>query len=332
MDLLSIKPHVVSRDLSGYVTYIYGIPKIGKTSLAAQTDGALLLAFEPGYKAIPGIIAQDITSWGKFREALKELKKPEVQATFKTVIVDTVDLAVTFCEKYICSQQGVESIGDLGYGKGFKMVQKELEESFRSIVQMGYALFFIAHSQDKTLTREDGSSYDKAVPTVSPSYNRVIAGMSDVYAYAHKVQSSDGEWNVMLTLRSPDNSAETGCRFKYIASEIPFTYDDLNKAVNDAIDKIAEINGKEAVTDKRETVKINVEPDFDELMVKFQDMVHKLQDAAGDKFATVWAPRIVEITNRHLGKGKKVSDCTREQVEQLECIVNDLESQIADGI
>lgn len=24
IDLLSIKPHVVSRDLSGYVTYIYG--------------------------------------------------------------------------------------------------------------------------------------------------------------------------------------------------------------------------------------------------------------------------------------------------------------------
>ena len=332
MDLLSIKPHVVSRDLSGYITYVYGAPKVGKTSLASQTEGALLLAFEPGYRAIPGIIAQDITSWSEFRQALKELKKPEVKATFKTVIVDTVDLAVQFCEKYICSQQGVESIGDLGYGKGFKMVQKELEESFRSIAQMGYALFFIAHSQDKTFNREDGTSYNQTVPTVSPSYNRVIAGMSDVYAYAHQVRSDDGVWNVMLTLRSPDNSAETGCRFKYIVSEIPFTYDDLNKAVNDAIDKIAEVNGKESVTDKREVAKTAVGPDFDELMMKFQDMVHKLQDVAKDEFATKWAPRIVEITNRHLGKGKKVSDCTREQVEQLDCIVNDLEAQIGEGI
>ena len=27
MDLLAIKPHKISRDLSGYITYIYGEPK-----------------------------------------------------------------------------------------------------------------------------------------------------------------------------------------------------------------------------------------------------------------------------------------------------------------
>lgn len=34
MDLLNIKPNKVSRDLSGYITYIYGAPKVGKTTLA----------------------------------------------------------------------------------------------------------------------------------------------------------------------------------------------------------------------------------------------------------------------------------------------------------
>ena len=28
------KPHKVSKDLSGYITYIYGAPKTGKTTLA----------------------------------------------------------------------------------------------------------------------------------------------------------------------------------------------------------------------------------------------------------------------------------------------------------
>lgn len=28
MNLLNIKPHKVSRDLSGYITYIYGAPKV----------------------------------------------------------------------------------------------------------------------------------------------------------------------------------------------------------------------------------------------------------------------------------------------------------------
>lgn len=28
IDLLAIEPHKISRDLSGYITYIYGMPKI----------------------------------------------------------------------------------------------------------------------------------------------------------------------------------------------------------------------------------------------------------------------------------------------------------------
>lgn len=35
MDLLSLQPNKVSRDLSGYITYIYGAPKTGKTTLAS---------------------------------------------------------------------------------------------------------------------------------------------------------------------------------------------------------------------------------------------------------------------------------------------------------
>ena len=66
-DLLNIQPHKVSKDLSGYITYIYGAPKTGKTTLATQMDGALLLAFEPGYHALPGVMAQDVTSWADMK-------------------------------------------------------------------------------------------------------------------------------------------------------------------------------------------------------------------------------------------------------------------------
>lgn len=65
INLLNIEPHVVSRDLGGYITFLYGGYKTGKTTLATQMDGALLLAFEQGYNALPGVMAQDITTWGK---------------------------------------------------------------------------------------------------------------------------------------------------------------------------------------------------------------------------------------------------------------------------
>lgn len=90
INLLALQPHKVSKDLSGYITYIYGAPKTGKTTLATQMPGALLLAFETGYNALPGVIAQDITTWGQMKEVYRELKKPEVKENFKAVIVDTI--------------------------------------------------------------------------------------------------------------------------------------------------------------------------------------------------------------------------------------------------
>jgi len=87
INLLGIQPHKVSRDLSGYITYIYGAPKTGKTTLATQMPKALLLAFERGYNALPGVFAQDINTWGEMKTVYRELKKPEVRAAYDTVIV-----------------------------------------------------------------------------------------------------------------------------------------------------------------------------------------------------------------------------------------------------
>ena len=83
----------------------------------------LLLAFEPGYHALPGIIAQDVTSWADMKQVYRQLKMPEVQGTFRSVIIDTIDIAADRCKKYICNQNGIEDLGDLGYGKNFAVVK-----------------------------------------------------------------------------------------------------------------------------------------------------------------------------------------------------------------
>ena len=72
-----------------------------------------------------GVIAQDITSWSEMKQVYRELKKPEVQNVFKAIIVDTIDIAADRCKKYICQQNGIEDLGDLGYGKYFAIVKEQ---------------------------------------------------------------------------------------------------------------------------------------------------------------------------------------------------------------
>ena len=126
IDLKALKPHKISRDLSGYMTYIYGPAGAGKTTMGSQFPKPLLLAFERGYNAIPGIVAQDVASWSEMKQVLRQLDDPEIKETFKTIVIDTVDRASAACEKYICNQIGVENIGDGGWqNNGWSKVKKE---------------------------------------------------------------------------------------------------------------------------------------------------------------------------------------------------------------
>ena len=319
INLLNIEPHKVSRDLSGYITYIYGVPKVGKTTFGSQFPGALILAFERGYNALPGVIAQDITTWGEFKQVLRELKKPEVREVYKSIIVDTVDIAASLCEKYICNQLGIENIGDGGWStNGWSKYKKEFEDTFRTISQLGYAVCFISHSTDKTFKRKDGTEYNQMVPTAQRSVNEIVKGMADIYACADIV---NGERR--LILRSLDGTVDTGCRFKYIEPEIPFSYNDLVDALNKAIDKEAAETQNKFITTERASEKIAPTYDYDALMTEFQQITGNLmRENPGN------GPKITEIVDKYLGKGKKVSETTRDQAEFISLIVDEIKDTL----
>ena len=325
IDLLSIQPHKVSRDLSGYITFVYGPPKCGKTTFGVKMPGALLLAFERGYNALPGVIAQDITTWGEMKQVVRDLKKPEVKARFKSLIIDTADIAADCCQKYICNQLGIENIGDGGWGtNGWAKYKKEFEDTFRTLTQLGYAVVFISHAKEKTIKPQNGQEYQEIGSSMQSSALAIIENMSDIIGYAHTKVDTTGESRVVLTLRSPDGSIRCGGRFKYIANEIDFTYDALTKAINDAIDKEAAETNNQFVTTERAAAPILKEYDYDALMSEFQTIVGQLME----RNSAVNGPKVTQIIDRYLGKGRKISETTRDQAEFIHLIVAEIKEDL----
>ena len=289
---------------------------------------SLLLAFERGYNALPGVIAQDVTTWAEMKQIYRELKKPEVQAVYKALVVDTVDIASDMCQKYICNQLGIENIGDGGWTtNGWSKYKKEFEETFRSLTQMGYAVFFISHAKEKTVKRPDGTEYTQVVPELQSSALAIIENMADIYGYAHQVRTEEGS-KVILTLRHPDDSIACGGRFKYIAPEIEFNYNSLVKALNEAIDKEAAATNNQFVTNERETISTLTEYDYDALMAEFQDIAGNLMQKNPTKFG----PRITQIIEKYLGKGKKIADTSRDQAEFIYLILSEIKEDILPNI
>ena len=333
IDILSIKPHKISRDLKGYTILFYGQPKTGKTTTACRFPNSLLLGFEVGYSAIPNIRAVPVSRWSEFKQIIKQLKSDDAHAMYDNIIVDTADIAFDLCEKYVCDANGVSKIAEIPYGGGYTQAKREFDEALRAIPQMGYGLIMISHAQDKTFTDEDGNEYNKIVPTLGNQPRLVVDRMSDIIGYARPVQEEDGTIRTLLFMRGTPRF-DAGSRFKYTPDYIEFTYDNLVKAIGDAIDAQEKESGKGSVVETKEEAQTEVEElDFDALLSEFNKMTKAVQqNVSKEDFNKIWGPKIVEITSKYLGKGKKVRDITPEQVEQLALIVDDLRTEIENGI
>lgn len=337
INIFDVTPHQVSRDMRGYSVFLYGGWKTGKTTTACKFPKHFLLAFEKGYAAIPGAMAQPINSWSEFRQVVNQLKDEKAKKMFETIIVDTGDIAYDYCQKYICANYGVDTIADIGYGKGYGLVEKEFDECLRKIVQLGYGLVIISHETDKTFTDEQGNQYNKIVPTLDKRANNVLARMCDIIGYTRSVADQNGNESVKMFMRGTSRF-EAGSRFKYTPDYIDLSYENLVKAIGDAIDKQMAEDGEEYFTDTRENVHLDTtsELDFDKLMTEFNTIIANIPGSSdttgetedGKKFIEYWVPRITEITNKYLGRNMKVSQCTREQVEALDLIVTDLRALI----
>lgn len=133
--------------------------------------------------------------------------------------------------------------------------------------------------------------------------------MSDIFGYAH--QKNAGEMSV-LTLRCTDGSIQCGTRFKYMPEEITLGYENLTEALRNAIEKEAKEHDNQFITDE----KIAPAPaaptyDFDSLIQEFEQLVGTLMN----KNQPYYAPRITEIVDKYLGKGKKVAETNPSQAE-----------------
>ena len=333
IDIFNIKPHQVSRNLRGYSIFFYGEPKSGKTTTAAKFENNLLLAFEKGYNAIPGVMAQPINNWAEFRKVLRQLKDPKAKERFYTITIDTADIAYDYCTKYICDNAprgdggfGVDSVSDIPYGKGYTMVAKEFDECLRSIVMMDYGLILISHATDKVFKDEAGQEYNKIVPTLDKRANNIVARMADIIGYSRIVTDKDGNNVTKLFMRGTPRY-EAGSRFKYTPDYIDFSYTNLVNAISAAIDEQAAVDGSEYFTDAKSNLYQDTSKNynFDDLMKKCNDIITNLIESNTDEiFSSFYQPRIVQITDRYLGRGQKMSQCSREQVEALSLIYDDL--------
>jgi len=190
---------------------IWGGQKLGKSTFGSHADGALFLATEAGLNSLD-VFQTPITNWDEFLQACAEIS--EGKHPFKTIVVDTVDNAYRFCAQYICAKHKIEHESDLGYGKGWALVNSEFYRVLNKLALLPNGLFMISHAQEKEIESRTGK-YTRMVPTLPDKVRKIVLGMVDMILYCdlEVVKNPDGTFIQRRVIRTkPSLYHEAGDR------------------------------------------------------------------------------------------------------------------------
>ncbi|QPC43474.1 ATP-binding protein [Kaustia mangrovi] len=142
------------------IAILYGIPGVGKTSLAAEWPDPVYLA-TPGEEppadvdmATPG----EVESLDQVLDFIGELLTAPHE--FKTLIVDSLDGLEPMVWAAACAQNGWQTIEEPGYGKGYVAADEVWREYLRALGALrnaGMAVVQIAHTD---ITRFESPTSD----------------------------------------------------------------------------------------------------------------------------------------------------------------------------
>lgn len=324
MDLLNIKPNVVSKDVSGKFFLFYGDPSTRKTTVASQFPGALLLATEIGYSLIPGVHAVNITSWTDFRGVIRELKRPEVKEKYQTIVIDTVGLLTDMCMRYICHVNGVDELSAVPWGRGWTDFKKEFRSQVNSIAQMGYSIVFIAHSDTKR-DNETGA-ITSALPSMDKKPREAVIALVDFIMFLQKEPKDGNEEEITVYAYTQLVSAiESKTRARYLSPRFEFNFENLQKEIRLAIEKYEEVetNGNGNINLVTEEV-INHHTDqssipFDTLKSEVIEIATELLTHSDPEIKG----RATSVTSTIM-KGVRISEAAEQHYEQLKALMESL--------
>lgn len=309
IDLKSLQGNVVTNSMHDKIWLFYGPPGTWKTTVATgNAERTLLVAYEIGYKFIPGIKAVNATNWHALKDVIRQLQDPEVREMYDTVVIDTIGLAYKACMNFVTAKKGVSEIGEIPYGQGYSMAKNEFEKTLSIIPQLGYGLILIAHS-DELNDEKNGISVKVDIDKRPSS---VIKGMADFILYARKEKKDDGsgdEQAVYAYSESSNPNIEVKSRARFFPKRIEFTYENVLAALDYAIQKQDEFY---------ETKSVDA-PNFDvykENEVDLKELQNEIVALARELMSTPMADKVSSALEKEL-KGVRVSETNKTHTASL---------------
>lgn len=180
------KPH---GDITKATIWLYGEPKIGKTTFASKFPGVWFMATEPGQDWVETREPTVVKSWVHWLEVCAWISTNN-PTTFgdgtpiRTICIDTYTLLFKFCNDQVCKEMGVSDPGEIPHGGGWGRLTKEFERVMSKVVMWPYGFILVSHGRQREF-KTKGRKLDRFEPDIGAAGMRWANASADIILYAH---------------------------------------------------------------------------------------------------------------------------------------------------
>lgn len=199
---------------------LFGLPKVGKTTVLSTLENNLILDFENGSTYVDALKIK-IDNLQTLKEVIKAIK--EANKPYKYITIDTITAveemakpvalnlyrnSPVYSEKYA----NVTDITRLPNGSGYGFLRQAVEAIVDLIASATENIIICGHVKDVSLSENlDGSVKDL---DITGKLKRILSAKSDAIGFVHR----DDESNLCINF-GQDGEVLTGARPKHLANK-----------------------------------------------------------------------------------------------------------------
>lgn len=164
-----------------YKIVLYGTEGVGKSTFASEAPRPIFMDTEGGTEQLDIERFPKIESFPDILAAIDELSTEKHE--FQTFVLDTADWAESLIWKHVCEQANVQTIEDIGYGKGYTAAidhWRSLLARLDGLRNRGMNVIVLAHAHIRTFRNPAGEDYE----TYELKLNAKAAGIVKEWPYA----------------------------------------------------------------------------------------------------------------------------------------------------
>ena len=192
---------------------LFGQSKVGKTTTLAKLDNCLIIDTEQGTEMVDAMKV-NVSTLQEFMSVIKALK--ERGDKYDYLALDTLDNIVHWMEEFVCKSEGVKTIGDLDFGKGYAIVRDNVMKLIAQLKPLAAkGVILVGHRKKTLIANETDIKVNTSSLDLSGKLKNFIMADSDAIGYIFR----DGEGELKVSFMA-DDETEAGARSPHLRGQV----------------------------------------------------------------------------------------------------------------